>query len=127
VYMRLLDSDLLDLIEASIDGTIADVKPRWHQGAAANIVLASGGYPDAYKKGLPITGIESAETDSRVLVFHAGTKTDDGKLVTNGGRVLGVSTTGASLKDALAIAYAAADKINFEGKYMRRDIGAKSL
>ena len=127
VYMRLLKSDLLDLLEACVDGTLASQKMEWNSGFAANIVLASGGYPGEYKKGLPITGIEEAEKIPGVVVFHAGTKQQEKSLLTNGGRVLGVSAVGATLKEALDRAYQAADLIKFEGKYMRRDIGAKSL
>lgn len=124
VYMRLLDSDLLDLIEASVDGTLSEHAPRWRSVYAANVVLASQGYPDAYPKGLPISGIENAEAMEGVTVFHAGTKrAESGSLVTNGGRVLGVSAIGVTLDEALDRAYAAADKIQFEGKYVRRDIG----
>ena len=127
VYMRLLKSDLLDLLEASESGTLATQSVQWEQGFAANIVLASGGYPGEYKKGLPITGIGDAEKIPGVVVFHSGTKIVDGAVVTNGGRVLAVTAVGATLKEALDTAYAAADKIQFEGKYMRRDIGAKSV
>ena len=91
-----------------------------------NIVLASSGYPDEYKKGLPITGIEEAEKVPGVVVFQAGT-IFDGSLKTSGGRVLGVSAVGATLREALDRAYEAAEKIQFEGKYYRRDIGAKAL
>ena len=129
VYMRLLKSDLLDLLDASIDGTVSSIKKsiQWNRGYAVNIVLASSGYPGEYKKGLPIEGIELAEKIPTVVVFHAGTAYRDGRLVTSGGRVLGISATGSTLKEALARAYQAADKIQFEGKYFRRDIGAKSL
>lgn len=127
VYMRLLDGDLLTLLEASEAGKLHEVRVRWHTEYAANIVLASGGYPGEYKKGLPITGLEEAADDARVMVFHAGTKMEGEQLVTNGGRVLGVSAAGVTLKDTLEMAYLAADKIQFEGKYCRRDIGAKAL
>lgn len=120
-YMRLLSSDLLDLLEGK--GGAA-----WRQGYAVNIVLASGGYPGDYQKGLPITGIGEAERVEGVVIFHAGTKYNDrGDLMTNGGRVLGVSAVGETLEEALGRAYEAADKIHFEGKQYRRDIGAKSL
>ena len=127
VYLRLMKNDLLDLLDACIDGTIARQKLEWHEGYAVTIMLASGGYPNEYKKGLPITGIEEAEKIEGVAVFHAGTTIENGQLVTSGGRVLSVSATGKTLKEALDRAYAAADKIHFEGKYMRRDIGAKAL
>ena len=129
VYMRLTKTDILDLFEACVDGNLAKMEIEWDSGFAANIVMCSGGYPDEYKKGLPITGIEEAEKVSGVVVFHGGTMFDfvSRTLVTSGGRVLGVSAVGATLKEALDKAYEAADKIQFEGKYYRRDIGAKAL
>jgi phosphoribosylamine--glycine ligase len=127
VYMRLLKSDILDLFDACIDGTIIYDSPVWDGGYAANIVLASGGYPDAYKKGLPVSGIEEAEQIPGVVIFHAGTKRLGSDLVTDSGRVLSVSAVGTTLKEAIETAYRAADKIMFEGKQLRRDIGAKSL
>ncbi|OGG54227.1 phosphoribosylamine--glycine ligase [Candidatus Kaiserbacteria bacterium RIFCSPLOWO2_12_FULL_53_8] len=126
VYMRLLKNDILDLFEACIDGTLDKQILEWNSGFAVNIVLCSGGYPDEYKKGFPITGIEEAGKVDGVIVFHAGT-VFDGQLKTSGGRVLGVSAVGGTLKEALDRAYKAADKIQFEGKYYRRDIGAKAL
>jgi len=127
VYMRLLKSDILDLFEACINDTLRAQQIHWEEGYAANVVLASGGYPDIYKKGLPITGIEGAEKVPGVVVFHAGTKKEEGKLVTNGGRVLGISAVGKTLQQALDSAYEAADEIQFEGKHLRRDIGVKAL
>ncbi len=147
VYMRLLKTDILDVFEACVDGNLASLKLEWNGGFAANIVLASGGYPDAYKKGLPITGIDEAERVPGVVVFHAGTMIDfvnrslcdrsmidlsmidlrNRSLVTSGGRVLGVSAVGTTLKEALDRSYAAAEKINFKDKYYRHDIGAKAL
>ncbi len=127
-YMRLLDSDILDIIDACIDGTLDKTEINWKKESACTVVLASGGYPDKYEKGKVISGIEEAEKDERVKVFHAGTiKSGDGKLLTNGGRVLGVSATGANLEDALKTAYDAVGKISFEGMQYRRDIGKKSL
>ncbi len=126
VYMRLLKTDILDIFEACVDGTLEKQPIEWNSGFAANIVLASGGYPDEYKKGLPITGIEDAEKVPGVIVFHAGT-TFDGALKTSGGRVLGVSAVGTTLKEALDRAYEAVAKIHFEGMQFRRDIGAKAL
>lgn len=128
-YMRLLKSDLLDLIEASVDSTIGLIKKNvtWNTGFAVNIVIASGGYPGEYKKGVPINGIEEAEKIPGVIVFHAGTTHKDYQLVTSGGRVLGVSAVGTTLAEALNVAYKAIEKIQFEGMYYRRDIGAKSL
>ncbi len=130
VYMRLLKTDILELFEACVDGKLAGEPIEWNSGFATNIVIASGGYPDEYKKGLPITGIEEAEKLPGIVVFHAGTKCNEASphcILTNGGRVLGVSAVGVTLKEALDRAYAAVDRINFEGKYFRRDIGAKAL
>jgi len=123
--MRRLKSDLLDLIEATVDGKLSSVTPVWDERAAVCIVLASGGYPGPIEKGKEITGFEAAATsDPDVVVFHAGTALKDGKVVTSGGRVLGVTALGATLEEARAKAYAAADLIRFEGKQLRRDIGA---
>ena len=124
VLMRRLKSDLLDLIEATIDGTLSSASPLWDERAAVCVVLASGGYPGPIEKGKVIEGIDAAEADPGVVVFHAGTAMKEGKIVTNGGRVLGVTALGATLEEARAKAYAAADKIIFEGKQLRRDIGA---
>jgi phosphoribosylamine--glycine ligase len=122
--MRRLKSDLLDLIEATIAGKLSSAMPDWDTRAAVCIVLASGGYPGPIEKGKVITGIEAASADPDVVVFHAGTTLKEGKVVTNGGRVLGVTALGATLEEARAKAYAAAEKISFEGKQLRRDIGA---
>ena len=129
VYMRLLKTDILDVFEACVDGKLEQQPIEWNAGFAVNIVVASGGYPDAYKKGLPITGIEEAEKVQGVVVFHAGTMIDfvNQSLVTSGGRVLGVSAVGNTLKEALDHAYEAIGKIHFEGMQFRRDIGAKAL
>lgn len=126
VYMRLLKSDVLDLMEATIDGGITRDTLKWEWGFAATIVLASAGYPDAYETGKRIEGIGEAEKMRDIVLFHMGTK-HSGDYYTAGGRVLGVSALGGTLVDALHKAYAAADKIHFEGKYMRRDIGRSSI
>jgi phosphoribosylamine--glycine ligase len=125
-YMRLLKTDLLDVLEACVDGTLADLAIEWRPGFAACVVIASGGYPDEYKKGVPLRGVADAERVPNVVVFHAGT-TFDGELKTSGGRVLGVTATGDTLRDALGRAYEAAQLIEFEGMQYRRDIGAKAL
>lgn len=130
VYMRLLKSDILDLLEACAEERISSQTLEWNQGYAANVVLASAGYPGEYKKGFPIRGIEEAEKIEGVVIFHAGTVSDPsigGELKTSGGRVLGVSAIGRTLTKALERAYEAADRIQFEGKYLRRDIGALAL
>lgn len=128
VYMRLLESDLVEIMESSIDGTLDTLSVVWKGGFAVNIVLASGGYPEKYEKGKIISGIEEAEKISGVVVFHAGTKIDTlENLLTNGGRVLDVSAIGETFEDARKKAYEACEKISFEGKYMRRDIGESAL
>ena len=125
--MRLMKSDLLDLLEASVEGTIASQKIEWASGFATTVIIASGGYPESYQRGFPISGIEDAEKIPGVVVFHAGTKMEGGQLVTDGGRVLSVSATGSTLKDALDTAYKGVACITFENMYYRRDIGAKTL
>lgn len=122
-YLRLLEADLMEVVEACLDGTLDQVDVRWSGKTAVNIVLASGGYPAAYEKGKVISGIEKAEGDGAVIVFHAGTALESDRLVTSGGRVLSVSAIGDDLDDALEKAYAAADRIQFEGKALRHDIG----
>ncbi len=127
IYMRLLETDLLDIIDACIDKKLSGIDIKWSDKASCNIVLASGGYPNAYEKGKKITGVEEAELDQNIKVFHAGTAMKDGSLVTNGGRVLGVSAVADTLEEALRIAYGAISKISFEGMQYRRDIGQKAL
>jgi phosphoribosylamine--glycine ligase len=124
-YMRLLKTDLLEIFNAIVDKKLSMLKVDWDEGFACNIVLASGGYPGNYEKGKVIMGIGDAEQYEDIVVFHAGTKIENGNLVTNGGRVLGVSATGATLKEALAKAYKAIEKISFEGMQYRKDIGKK--
>ncbi len=126
-YMRLLETDLLDIFDACIDGSLANLDIKWSANSAATVVLASAGYPGSYEKGKRITGIDKAEADSDIVVFQAGTKIQDKDLVTNGGRVLGVTAIGRDLAKALSKAYQACDLIEFEGKTLRRDIGAKAL
>ena len=127
VYMRLMKSDAFELFSACADGTLADFRLEWNSGYAVSIIIASGGYPDEYKKGFPITGIDEAEKTEGVVVFHAGTKREGNSLVTDGGRVLSVSAVGNTLKEALDRAYEAVEKIHFEGMHFRRDIGARAL
>jgi phosphoribosylamine--glycine ligase len=127
LYMRLLKNDLFDVLLASATDDLSKISLEFEKKAGVNLILCSGGYPDDYKKGLPITGIEEAGQVEGVIVFHAGTTMQSGQLVTNGGRVLAVSAVGENLKQALDRAYTATNRIEFEGKYFRRDIGAKSL
>lgn len=125
-YMRLLKTDLLDLIEACLDRTLSELTIAWHPGFAVCLVMASGGYPDAYQTGWPIHGVNEAGQLPGIVVFHAGTCFTDG-LKTSGGRVLGITATGDSPSDALQSAYTAAMLISFEGMQYRKDIGANSL
>ncbi len=121
-----LDSDLLDLLEACIDGTLESRSCDWHRDLAVCVTMASGGYPGSYASDLPITGIEAAERLG-ATVFHAGTRTDkQGRLVTAGGRVLSVCARAPSLAEARRIAYAGCDAISFTGKHLRRDIGERA-
>lgn len=126
-YMRLLETDLLDILNACVAGNLSSQTIKWSGRTAVTVVLASGGYPGAYAKGLLISGLTAAAAQPDIVIFHAGTKKAAGGLVTNGGRVIGVSATGADLKEAQAKAYAAVDLISFDGMEFRSDIGDKSL
>lgn len=121
VVLPLLESDLLDIALACTEGKLDTSEVSWKEGAAACVVLASGGYPGAYQSGYPITGLEKDYPNT--FVFHAGTKRDDGQIVTAGGRVLCVSGWGASINEALDAAYARIQTIHFEGMHYRKDIG----
>ncbi len=125
--MRRLESDLVQHILDILEGNIEKVFPKWSEKWALGVVLASGGYPKKYEKGFEIKGIEEAEKDPDVVVFHAGTDVKDGKLVTAGGRVLTVTATGITLKEAQEKAYKAVEKIHFEKMHYRKDIGNKGL
>jgi phosphoribosylamine--glycine ligase len=122
-----LESDLVDVLEASIDGRLNEMELRWTPGASACVVAASSGYPGAYKTGLPISGLGAAVQVPGVQVFHAGSAQVGPQLLTAGGRVLGVTTAGESLQEALARAYQALSEIEFEGIYYRHDIGYRAL
>lgn len=126
ILMR-LKSDLLDVCEHVCDGTLDKVTLEWDSRPAVCVVMASGGYPGDYEKGRVITGIERAEELEDVVVFHAGTAIEDGELVTNGGRVLGVTALGESIADAKTRAYEAVDRVKFDGAYCRRDIADKAI
>lgn len=127
VYLTRLESDLVDLLNASVDGTLDRLELRWLPQASVCVVMASGGYPGDYVKGLPISGLEAAEALPCTKVFHAGTALKEGRVVTQGGRVLGVTAWGESLRLARDRAYAAVETIHFEGAHIRRDIAAKGL
>ena len=124
-YMRLFDGDLFETLLACATGKLDPSTVRWKSGYVASVAVAAGGYPGSYPKGLPITGIEEAEKLDDIVVFHAGTAIKDGQLVTNGGRVLNVTATGATLDEALDKAYAAIKLIHFEGMHYRTDIGRR--
>jgi phosphoribosylamine--glycine ligase len=123
VVLRLLDTDLLEILLACVNGTLNRQEIRWKRGAAACVILASGGYPGKYATGVPIHGLD-ASLNRHAVVFHAGTKLQDQTVVTNGGRVLAVTGWGETLGDALDTAYAAIRPIHFEGMQYRKDIGA---
>jgi phosphoribosylamine--glycine ligase len=127
VYLPRLENDLLDLLEASLDGALAKVELRWRPVAAVCVVMASGGYPGAYDKGKPITGLAEAARLPDTKIFHAGTALQGDRVVTHGGRVLGVTAWANDLSGARDAAYAAVERIQFEGAFWRRDIAAKAL
>ena len=130
VVLPLLESDLLHIMQACTDGTLAQQEVKFSDGAAACVILASGGYPVAYEKGKPISGLVDGQLpgEENVTVYHSGTAiTEDGQLVTNGGRVLGVTATGPRLTNALSHAYEAAEKVSFEKLHKRSDIGLRAL
>ena len=123
VVLPRMKNDLIDVIEACIDGTLDQVDLQFEDNAAVCVVLASDGYPVSYEKGLPITGLDEFKKHEGYYCFHAGTKFDGDQIVTNGGRVLGVTAKGATLKEARANAYKATEWVKFDNKYMRHDIG----
>ena len=123
VVIPRLKNDIVEVFEACVDGKLDEIDLQFEDNAAVCVVLASDGYPVSYEKGYPIEGLENFKDKDGYYVFHAGTAFKDGKIVTNGGRVLGVTAKGADLKEARANAYEATKWINFENKYMRNDIG----
>lgn len=123
VVLPRMKNDLVEVFEACINGTLDKIELQFEDNAAVCVTLASDGYPEHYKKGCAITGLEAFYGKDGYYVFHAGTKTMDGNIVTNGGRVLGVTAKGEDLKQARANAYAATEWVQFENKYMRHDIG----
>ena len=127
VYLTRLENDLVELLDASAGGTLTKHELKWSPLASVCVVMASGGYPGNYAKGKIITGLDAADKLPHTKVFHAGTALKDGEIVTNGGRVLGVTALGTNLRAAQAAAYAVVDCIQFEGAQFRRDIAAKAL
>ena len=126
VVLPRLKTDIMDIFEAINTETLCDLDIQWDDRACTCVIMASGGYPKSYPKGLEISGLENGQLDG-VTVYHAGTAIKDGKLVTSGGRVLGVTALGDTLEDALKKSYDAVDKIKFENAHYRKDIGQKAL
>jgi len=123
--LSLLETDLVEIIEAVLENRLDQIEIKWKPQASVCVVLSSGGYPAAYEKGKVIRGLDEVPDD--IVVFHAGTAEKDGETVTSGGRVLGVTATGPDIPSAISKAYAAVEKISFEGMHYRRDIGRKAL
>ncbi|MFA5859601.1 MAG: phosphoribosylamine--glycine ligase [Elusimicrobiota bacterium] len=127
VALPALEDDLMEIIELTAEKKLYELKPEFSKLAAVCIVLASGGYPGSYVKGKVITGLDAAAEDSNVTVFHAGTVAIDGKILTSGGRVLGVTGVGKDIREAVNRAYSAVSKISFDGMHYRKDIAARAL
>jgi phosphoribosylamine---glycine ligase len=127
VYLTRLENDLVELLDASVNGTLSPHELKWNPMASVCVVMASGGYPGSYAKGRGITGLAEAGRLPHTKVFHAGTASSGGQIVTNGGRVLGVTALGRDLASARAAAYAAVEKIRFDGAHFRRDIADRAL
>lgn len=123
VVLPRLKTDLIDICEAVIDEKLSEIDIEWYDGAAACVVMASGGYPLSYKKGIEMFGLDNSGQVEGATVYHAGTKYENGKFYTNGGRVLGITATADTLDEALTKAYTAVDKVKFDGAHYRHDIG----
>lgn len=126
VVLPRLKTDIMDIFEAINNETLSDLDIEWDDRACTCVIMASGGYPKSYPKGIEINGLTDGQLDG-VTVYHAGTKRDGNKLVTSGGRVLGVTALGETIEDALAKSYAGVEKIKFDGAHYRKDIGQKAL
>ena len=127
VVLPLLETDLIDIMEAVVDKKLDQLKIKWKDQKALCVVMASGGYPVEYEKGKEITGIKEAESAEDIIVFQAGTRLEGDKLLTDGGRVLAVTALGNSFSEVIEKAYSGVEKINFEGFHIRNDIGQKAL
>lgn len=125
--LPLLKSDLLEPLEACLTGNLSSVNLQWNEGTALCVVMASGGYPGSYQKGKEIQGLEELAGEEEVVIFHAGTALKEGKVVTAGGRVLGVTGRGKNIEEAREKAYQAVERIKFADRYYRKDIGARAL
>ena len=127
VLLPRMETDLVPVLEACIDSTLADVEVAWKPGSAACVVMASGGYPDAYEKGKVITGLNVANALEDIAVFHAATKAQNGQVVTDGGRILGVTALASDLRSAVDRAYQGVGEIDFNQAHFRTDIGYRAL
>jgi len=128
VILPRLETDLADIFLATVNGRLGEMEIRWNDRAAVCVVMASGGYPGSYRKNVPIQGLDAAgQVPEEAIVFHAGTALKDGQIVTNGGRVLGVTGLGANIAEARERAYAAVERITFEGRHYRTDIARRAL
>ncbi len=127
VYLTRLENDLLELLEASVDGKLSKIDLKWKPGASVCVVMASGGYPGNYARGKSISGLDSANALPNTKVFHAGTANQEGQIVTSGGRVLGITSWEEDLRAAQSAAYRAVEKIQFDDAQFRHDIAAKAL
>lgn len=125
VILPRLKTDLIEIMEACVDGKLDQINIEWYDNAAVCVVEASGGYPESYEKGYPITGLDEIKNREDIVVFHAGTKMQEGKFVTNGGRVLGITGIGKNLDEAIKIAYQGVEVVDFDKKHFRHDIGVK--
>ncbi len=125
VILPRLENDILEIFEACVDGDLDKIDVKWKDNAAACVILASGGYPESYKKGFEIHGLDNCKKRDDIYIYHAGTVLENGKFLTNGGRVLGVTGIGKDLDEAIKIAYQGVDMINFENMHYRKDIGIK--
>jgi phosphoribosylamine--glycine ligase len=127
VILSRLDGDLLEITKACAEEHLYDLSVSWIDGASVCVILATQGYPGPYKKGEIIHGLETLKGRDDIVVFHSGTAISDGKLVTSGGRVLGVTGTGRDIKDAIDRTYEAVKQISWNGMHYRKDIGSKAL
>ncbi len=127
VLLPRMESDLVPLLTACVDGGLDEISVEWKPGAAVSVVMASGGYPEAYESGKAITGLDAANSLEGVTVFHAGTKSDSGRIVTNGGRVLGVTALASNVREAISRAYRGVAEIHFDAAHFRKDIGHRVL
>jgi phosphoribosylamine--glycine ligase len=123
----LMESDLCDLMLRVVNGELKDTKIEWKKGFCCDVVIASGGYPGKYEKGKPISGLDAQKNVNNIAVFHAGTKLVDGTVITNGGRVLNIAGTGATLQSAIDTSYEFIKNIRFDNMYYRKDIGSRAL